>query len=176
MADNTQYFMALFVPELYPVVLGLMSVHALQVPITGVVSAIGGRKAFTDDEFRKQFEEEHLKSFPEEAMDKGGNPDAGTGWYAAKLPLKDWYEMNVKQRIFQNFLELLPIALILPPIAGLFFPIPTIVCLSLIILGRIIYSCSYQKRAVGFLMVGLSNLTLIVLSIWTSALVITAGN
>ena len=50
------------------------------------------KKAFTP-EFMKQFEAEHNAAYPEGnvALDSGGNPDGGNGWYSQKLDLKSWF-------------------------------------------------------------------------------------
>ena len=56
----------------------------------------------------EQFAKEHVEAFKEENVElavKGGHPDDGNGWYAAKLSYKDWYDYNNAARGHLNFLE-----------------------------------------------------------------------
>ena len=60
-------------------------------------------KVFTE-EFLAQWSAEHREMFDNEP-EVGGWPDSGEGQYATKLTLKEWYDMNNCQRVYQNFVE-----------------------------------------------------------------------
>ena len=81
---------------------------------------------------------------------KGGLPDTGTGWYARKLPLKEWFELNTKMRIAGNLVEWMPFYVVLPPIAGIFFPVPTIVSLGVIFVARVGIAWNFHGRGPFF--------------------------
>lgn len=63
-------------------------------------------KYFSQEFLEKHFGEEHRKAFPnDKKLPKGGYPDTGSGVYSRKLPYKEWFELNVGQRIHGNYVE-----------------------------------------------------------------------
>ena len=82
------------------------------------------------------------------------------GWYSKTIPYKDWHMINTAQRIVANYLESLPILIIMTCVSGLFFTDIAIVCVWAVLFGRVIYGIGYKKapklRGPGFLIVMLS--------------------
>ena len=71
----------------------------------------GVRYKVFNEEFMKQFNEEHQAAFGTDAP-KGGHPDDGNGYYSQKLSDKDWYDFQNAQRAHYNFLEtVIPVAI-----------------------------------------------------------------
>ena len=99
----------------------------------------------------------------------------GTGLYSKKLGLKEWDHYMEGVRIQANHVENLPYVLVLPPITGIFFPLPTIVMLGVNLCFRILYMFVYQYRGAAFPMIMLTNLGFIVLAFWTAAIFIQYG-
>ena len=80
-----------------------------------------------------------------------GNPDQGSGWYAKKLDPDAWLELNQALRSHMNWVENLPYVILLPPIAGLFFPIPALVGVSVFFVARILYGAGYNNNSLRML-------------------------
>ena len=162
-------------PELYPWV--LVAVVANCFLANFIIMAMAGSryKAFTE-EFMAQFEEEHKQAFPEtELQVKGGLPDTGTGWYARKLPLKEWFELNTKTRVAANLVEWMPFYVVLPPIAGIFFPLPAIICCGVIFVARIGIACNFHRRGPFFMSQFFAVICLTICAIWSSVGIIQNG-
>ena len=113
----------------------------------------------------------HKETFPDQEIDKMGNPDQGNGWYSKTLALKEYVMINSAQRIIWNYLEALPYLIIETIIAGLVYTDITVGCVWAFLLGRIIYSFGFAKapqfRGPGFLIGMLAVMTLHVLCILT---------
>ncbi len=63
-------------------------------------------KTYTKEYLDKNYLEEHQKAFPgEKQVPKFGYPDMGNGFYSTKLTYKQWFDLNVAQRVHGNYLE-----------------------------------------------------------------------
>ena len=88
-----------------------------------IVVQIPRAKTYTQEYLNKNFLEEHIKAFPKETkLPKQGYPDMGCGYYSSKLTYKQWFEMNIAQRVHWNFLEQVLIVVFLLLVAGLKHP------------------------------------------------------
>lgn len=80
-----------------------------------------------------------------------------------------------------NYVENLPYVIFLPPIAGIFFPIPALTGVYCIWLSRIMYAIGYRSpkagmlRAGGFLMGFCNTLMLLICAFWTAIKVMEVG-
>ena len=90
-----------------------------------------------------QIHQTELKVATEPAS--GGFPDHGNGWYADKLPYKDWYKLNNSLRVHQNFVETLPTAIVFLLMSGLYFPKAALLAGSVNCIAKPIYSRGYVK-------------------------------
>ena len=95
------------------------------------------RKAYFD----KPFFEKHFPAFRDRCP--VGYPDMGSGRFSAKLSDEQWYNFNNAQRAHQNFLEQLPIALVLLVTAGLGAPRVAVPAGALYMLGRYLFASGY---------------------------------
>ena len=117
----------------------------------------------------KEHEILHKATFGEDSnVDALGNPDQGQGWYSKTLNLKDWHAINTAQRIGNNYVEWWPVLIIFTFICGLFYTNVALVCVWIVLLGRIIYSCGYQKstksRLYGFPLIVLPTFAMMIMS------------
>ena len=81
-------------PALYPWVLLTLACHGLWFQVFAAIKGPGARRSTFNAEYMSQFLEEHQKVVPGGKLDPLGNPDQGNGWYAKKLPLKEWANFN----------------------------------------------------------------------------------
>ena len=164
--------LVLHAPELYPWILLGVVANAMFLNFIGIWAALQKGKYFTDD-FMKQFEDEHRLHYPDDKIDGNGQPDNGSGWYAMKLPLKEWIGLNSSLRIHLNSMEQFPNVILTAPIAGIFMPEPTLAFTWGFVLFRILYWIGFQKhpnnRVVGFLGGMLCVLGLFICSFWSVA-------
>jgi uncharacterized membrane protein YecN with MAPEG domain len=121
-----------------------------------------------------QFEKEHRENFPDDDVTKSiGFPDMGSGYYSKKLAYNDWFRFNNAQRVHYNFLEALPMILILLFIAGLKQPLAALIIACVYFVSRIIYLFSYIKspnmRVIGVIPMSLCILSLFGLSLYTAS-------
>ena len=72
-------------------------------------------------------------------------PDQGTGWYSKDLQYKDWIDIQQAMRLPMNYIEHLPVPVFLSMVAGLYFPLVTLVVVWFYFLGRVIFSIGYLK-------------------------------
>ena len=98
----------------------------------------------------------------------------GNGWFAKKLSYKDCYEFNNAQRVHYNFLESLPLVLVLLFISALKQPLAALIIACIYFVSRLIYSVGYiiggpRMRSFGAFPMAFSVLTLFGLSLYTSA-------
>lgn len=99
--------MIVTLPDEYPYVMLLSIAIAFQCFLFGFI-AVGPKRSkfFTKEFMKKNFGEEHAKAFPNNPNPpKGGYPDTGSGLYAKKLGYKEWFELNIAQRIHGNFVD-----------------------------------------------------------------------
>jgi uncharacterized membrane protein YecN with MAPEG domain len=161
-------------PELFPWVLVVMSAISLQCFMIPFVYTVRVRSQVFSKEFMSQFEKEHKEAFPEDDITKSiGFPDMGSGYYSKKLAYKDWLRFNNAQRVHYNFLEALPIILILLFIAGLKQPLAALIIGCVYFVARLIYFFSYIKnpnlRVLGVIPMSLSLFALFGLSLYTAS-------
>ena len=161
--------------ELFPWVLVVMSAIALQCFLIPFVFTVRVRAATFTKEYMQQFEAEHKAAFPEdETAPPIGFPDMGNGYFSKQLTYAQWYHFNNAQRVHYNFLEALPMYLILLFIAGLKQPLAALILGCIIFVSRIVYLVGYVKggpnmRNIGGIPASLSLLALFGLSFYTSA-------
>ena len=98
----------------------------------------------------------------------------GNGYFSKKLSYKDWYEFNNAQRVHYNFLESLPIVLVLLFISALKQPLAALILACIYFVSRLIYSLGYvvggpNMRNIGGVPMGSTVLTLFGLSLYTCA-------
>ena len=96
-------------------------------------------------EFMAQFNEQHQEAFGRDAP-LGGIPDDGNGYYADKLPYKDWFAFNNVQRAHINLLEGIGVHITLTFVTAIGNPLWAVISLYLFIIGRITYGCGYAKK------------------------------
>ena len=130
----------------------------------------------------QQFVEEHKKVYPgdDHPLDMSGLPDQGYGWYSKKWDPDTWLEYNQVNRAHMNYLENLPYMIFLPPIAGVFFPVPALTGVYCLWFGRMMYTAGYVggvqgARGSGFLIQFCNILMLLICSIWTAVKVMEYG-
>ena len=73
-------------------------------------------------------------------------PDSGSGIYAAKLNEADWVKFNSYQRCHMNYVEGLPLVLMLELVGGLFYPRLSAALGAVYLFGRTLYTRGYQKH------------------------------
>jgi glutathione S-transferase len=131
--------MTISIPAEYPWVLAVISLTVFHLLIQGF--AVGGlrRKFFTKEFFATHFPE--IKEVPE-----NGYPDMGQGRFADKLPLEQWTRFNNAQRAHYNYLEMIPLIVVLEAISGLFFARVTVIGGIIVIIGRQLYASGYRSR------------------------------
>ena len=79
-----------------------------------------------------------------------GYPDMGSGVFSSKLSEEQWVAFNNAQRVHQNYVEGLPVILVLLLCAGLDYPRVTSILGLVYILGRWVYGTGYrQGGAIG---------------------------
>uniref|UniRef100_A0A7S3IJ49 MAPEG family protein n=1 Tax=Strombidium inclinatum TaxID=197538 RepID=A0A7S3IJ49_9SPIT len=84
-----------------------------------------------------------------------GFPDSGNGKYAQKFTYKQWYVMACHQRAHMNFVENLPLNLILLLVMGLYYPTITLVYSISAVVGRFLYCALYAKKGAWGRMLGM---------------------
>ena len=93
----------------------------------------------------------------------------GNGLYGAKLSYQDWFEFQLDQRAHKNFLEQLTILVFCSLLCGLIYPTLTLVCVSIIFVGRIIFTAGYKTsvkaRFIGGPFVMITTMVLIISTI-----------
>ena len=145
MDDGPKPAIVLNVHYTYPFVLLGICLHCWICNLMLLTTISPARKKAFTPEFMQQFVDEHKKSYPEDnhPLDMSGNPDQGTGWYSKKMDLIQWHDLNRSMRTHQVWLENLPFIILLPPIAGVLFPVPTLVCVYLTLILRIMFNIGY---------------------------------
>ena len=160
---------ALVVPQQFPVTLFFTAVICFECFLIGFVFGGAPRFKYFSKEFMAQFKEEHEDAFPGTEPAVGGHPDSGEGRYADKLPYKDWVEFNNRQRVHQNFVEMLPLIVTTLVIGGLFVPRVAMWVSIIHATARILYTCMYALKGGNSRIIGAvsGSLPLYILLIWT---------
>ena len=177
-------YIAVEVPELYPYVLLVTAAISFECLIVGFAAGGMRSKIFTRevmskfDQYYNSTETGDFTAAGGKEAPKGGYPDLGNGLHSLELSYKDWYEFQLAQRTHKNFLETLTIVSFCALICGLIYPILTLVCVSLIFVGRIIYTLGYRTsvraRMLGAPIIMLTPVVLMIATIvgcsfWISA-------
>lgn len=162
--------------ELFPWVLFVMNLIAFQCFMIPFLYTVRVRARVFNKEFMEQFRTEHTQAFPEDdgVLPPIGFPDTGNGWFSKKLSYKDWFEFNNAQRVHFNFLESLPLILVLLFITALKQPLAALIIGCIYFVSRLVYTLGYviggpNMRAFGGLPMGFSMLTLFGISIYSAA-------
>jgi uncharacterized membrane protein YecN with MAPEG domain len=109
-------------------------------------------------------------------VQKGGYPDMGSGRYSQALTYKDWFEFNNTQRVHHNYLETLPLVIILSIISGINFGLETFISQCVFLVARIVYQIGYNSskgasnpvRVAAAITVDFVYIHLLVRSIWSA--------
>ncbi len=161
--------------ELFPWVLVVMSAISLECFLIPFVYTVRVRSATFTKEFMQQFESEHKAAFPEDqSAPPIGFPDMGNGYFSKKLTYEQWFKFNNAQRVHYNFLESLPMVLILLFITALKQPLAALILGCIYFVARLVYSLGYgiggpNMRAIGAMPINLTHLALLGFSFYTSA-------
>jgi len=144
----------------YGFILLELVVMVAQCHINGFLIGQKRRQFFTKEFFEKHFP--HLKDFP-----RNGYPEMGQGRYSDKLTDEQWIEFNNYQRAHNNYLEGLPLILIMMVVSGLNYTFFTFILGIVYIIGRQFYSVGYQLNSGKVRIVGtiLFDVVIIVLFI-----------
>lgn len=105
-------------------------------------------------EFLAQFSQMHYEAIKatgrSDKMSQGpdflGYPDVGSGHYSDKLTYQEWFNFNVRQRCFKNYLEYLTPAVVFLLIGGLYIPWVSIGAGIVFLFGRLGYTIGYIKK------------------------------
>eukprot|EP00347_Sterkiella_histriomuscorum_P010759 403375027 len=117
---------------------------AFEYIIIGYVYVIATRLKVFNRRFLRQFDEVHQEAFgKDKKTPQWGYPDTGNGWFAQKLPYKDWYEFNCAQRVHLNFLESFAFVALVSLVAGIVYPDEAFLFQMIYILGRFIFTYAY---------------------------------
>lgn len=98
----------------------------------------------------------------------------GNGRYSEKLSYKEWYELNNAQRVHLNFVEQLPLILILILLTSFTQPLAALILSIAYFLLRLIYAIGYYFKGPSFRALGaipnlLVKLALFGFAFYTSA-------
>ena len=98
----------------------------------------------------------------------------GNGYFSKQLSYEQWYRFNNAQRVHYNFVEALPLLLMILFIAGLKQPLAALILGCIIFVSRLVYLIGYVKggpnmRCWGAYPGNLSQLALFGLSFYTCA-------
>ena len=162
-------------PELFPWVLVVMSAISLQCFLVPFVFTVRVRISTFTKEFMQQFDAEHKAAFPEDdSAPPIGFPDMGNSYFSKQLTYAQWYHFNNAQRVHYNFLEALPMILMLLFIAGLTQPLAALILGCIYFVARLVYLVGYMKggpnmRGFGAIPSSLAQLALFGISFYTCA-------
>jgi hypothetical protein len=98
------------------------------------------------------------------------------------MNLVQWHDLNRAVRAHAVWLENLPFIILLPPIAGVLFPYPTLVCVYLGLICRIMFVIGYVSpkmnwcRSLGHGVFQTCVMVLIVTAIMTAIKTMEVGN
>lgn len=126
-------------PEYLPYVLLMMSLISAECMFTSFIS--GGRRHVFKS-VMGEFFETHTRLY-ESAPPERGYPDSGSGIYSSKLTYKDWFDYNSAVRVHMNFVEQLPIVLVIIFLAGLKLPYQTFILSVGYFICRLAYPYAY---------------------------------
>ena len=134
------------VPELYPYVLFVTAVFAIEYLLINFSGGSVRSRVFNQDYLHKHFGQDHHKYF-KESVPKGGYPDCGNGIFSKHISYKDWYEFNLAQRASKNFLECFTMMCFGLLLTGLVYTQVAIGLGASMIVLRFLYTLGYRKSA-----------------------------
>ena len=98
----------------------------------------------------------------------GGYPDSGNGMHSDRLTFQGWLKFNTAMRGHLNFVEYLPLMVVLTLLAGFYFPIGAAIIGLILFISRIVYILGYtanpKLRFYGFFPMNICLATLIILT------------
>lgn len=137
----------LVVPTQYPLIMMGLAANYFLLTLIPLLVAPVKKRVFTEEHLTK-YEEGHKAVFGAESkIDKLALPDQGTGWYSKDLPYKDWIDIQQAMRVPMNFIEHLPVLVFFSMVAGLYFPLVTLIVVWVYFLARVIFTIGYMKQA-----------------------------
>jgi hypothetical protein len=120
--------------------------------LTGYTVGGGMRnKIFGKDFMEGNFKQEHDEAFlgQDVPLPRFGNPDMGSGRYAAKLSYKDWFLFNTSQRIHYNYLETVVCVIVWILIGGIRNAWITFGFGVAYLVGRILYNILSTRKGIN---------------------------
>ena len=165
-------------PEYLPYVLLMMTLIASECYFTAFIQG-ARRKVFKS--VMGEFFETHTRLY-EGAPPETGHPDCGSGLYSSKLSYRDWFDYNSAVRVHMNFVEQLPIILVLIFLAGLKLPFETFILSVGYFICRLAYPYTYlssggpNARTLAVLPMALIRLTLYGISFYSVKCFIEVGH
>ncbi len=106
-------------PELVPWVNLVLTLIALQCFLMPLIFVVPKKKEVYTKEFMAQFSTIHHEAFEELNPPDMALPDMGNGRFSQELSYKNWFDINNAQRVHLNFVELLPVIIVLIKITSL---------------------------------------------------------
>ncbi|CDW77567.1 UNKNOWN [Stylonychia lemnae] len=160
-------------PELFPYVLIVMVLICGSCLSHGPLVTIQARKRNFGPEFMSQFFETH-KQFFKSDVNPVGFPDTGSGRYCEQMSYKNWIDFNNAFRCHLNFVEQLPIMMVIIYLAALKQPLAALILSSMYFICKILYTIGYvlkgpNLRQIGALPIFFIKWTLYGLSFYTVA-------
>ena len=139
--------MELLLPVEYPIIVLAGVFLCFECWIIGFTIVRNARMKTFTKEFMSQFDKEHKAAFGEDTCASvGGFPDAGDGRYSAQLKYADWYHFNNAMRAHMNFIETLPVILIILGVSGLLLPLSTAIIGWSNVVFRMVYTICYARN------------------------------
>ena len=157
-------YVAIELPEEYIWVMMVASLLSVEALLLGCILPSKARsRTYLKPEIMEKIAKLHLEGMGREPRNViAGYPDHGTGRFSTPdiLSYSQWLEINKAQRIHRNFLEQLPVAMVLTLVSGFELPIISCIVSGLFAISRLLYML--PNRGLGFIT---GNLCLILLSI-----------
>ena len=105
---------------------------------------------------------------------RGGYPDCGSGRFSAEMSYKDWYEFNNAQRVHLNYVEQLPLIIVLLLLVSFKTPLASLILSIAYFVARLAYAVGYiiggpNWRAIGALTITAIKLISFGFSFYTCA-------
>ena len=118
-------------------------------------------------EFMAQFDEVHKEAIgKDQPGGSGGFPDCGDGRYSEKLSYAEWMRYCSFFRVHNNFVEQLPIIIIILVFSGLFLPKTTMWIGFINVISRLLYTFSYICKGPNWRFVGaIANIPTYILAV-----------
>ena len=162
--EDQLLYVALQLPDEYIWVMMLGALLALEALVVGcIVPSKARAKTYLQPDVSGKIAKLHLEEMGRDIRNvRGGYPDHGTGRFSSPdfLSYRQWLMINKAQRIHRNFLEQLPVAIVLTLVSGFELPIVTCVVSAVFAISRLLYML--PRRGLGFIV---GNTCLVALAI-----------